>query len=289
MSRIAGRQYGHVTRGSCWNSACRPRTIAALDQERPTGPRPCRRLRRRPRPAQPPGPRHGGRPCLRRPGRPQPRLRRRPLGRSRNLATHSRGHLRTREAPARHPHAPHPDPRHQGRPPPPQHPRHQPLPHHPRHRGAAHGRPARPRRQRTPPRRPPRRHRARSGCSTASRRVKALVDPDQSPTRSPPEDFFLAFCTKYGLPVSPGSTSPCSATRSTPSSKRSGSSSRSTAGGSTRTISSFESDRERDATAIEYGFATFRVTQTRLTRDPAREAERLQRALARRRRENGAS
>ena len=52
---------------------------------------------------------------------------------------------------------------------------------------------------------------------------------------------------------------------------------------------SFQSDRERDATAIEYGFGTFRVTQTRLTRDPAWEAQRLKRALARRRRENGAS
>jgi hypothetical protein len=123
---------------------------------------------------------------------------------------------------------------------------------------------------------------------TASRRVKALVDPDQSPTRSPLEDFFLAFCTKYGLPVPRLNVSLFGHEVDALFEEE-------------RLIveidgwrfhkdhQSFEADRERDATAIEYGFGTFRVTQTRLTRNPEREAKRLKRALARRRRENGAS
>ena len=111
---------------------------------------------------------------------------------------------------------------------------------------------------------------------TASRRVKALVDPDQSPTRSPLEDFFLAFCTKYGLPVPRLNVSLFGHEVDALFEEE-------------RLIveidswrfhkdhQSFEADRERDATAIEYGFGTFRVTQTRLTRNPEREAKRLKR------------
>ena len=123
---------------------------------------------------------------------------------------------------------------------------------------------------------------------TASRRVKALVDPDDHPTRSPAEDLFLAFCRRYGLPVPRLNV---------------------TLFGHEvdalfedekliveidgwrfhRDQQSFEADRDRDATAIEHGFASYRITQTRLTRNPEPEAKRLTRTLARRRRENGAS
>ena len=123
---------------------------------------------------------------------------------------------------------------------------------------------------------------------TSSTRVKALADPDQAPTRSPPEDAFPAFCRKYGLPVPRLNVTMF--------------------GHEVDALfeeekliveidgwrfhkdhDSFEADRERDATAIEHGFATYRVTWARLSRDPDREANRLQRILARRRRENGAS
>jgi cyclic pyranopterin phosphate synthase len=49
-----------------------PARHRVVGRKLPADPRARRRLRRRPRPAQPPGPRHGGRPGLRRPGRPQP-------------------------------------------------------------------------------------------------------------------------------------------------------------------------------------------------------------------------
>jgi hypothetical protein len=47
--------------------------------------------------------------------------------------------------------------------------------------------------------------------------------------------------------------------------------------------SSFESDRDRDADTLAAGFATVRLTWTRLRRAPGREAARLGRILARRR------
>lgn len=46
----------------------------------------------------------------------------------------------------------------------------------------------------------------------------------------------------------------------------------------------FERDRERDATALEHGYETLRVTWERLLGDPARELARLRRILARRER-----
>lgn len=123
---------------------------------------------------------------------------------------------------------------------------------------------------------------------TASRRVKALVDPDQSPTRSPLEDLFLAFCAKYGLPVPRLNVTLFGHEVDALFEEE-------------RLIveidgwryhkdhQSFEADRERDAMGIAHGFATYRVTHRRLTREPDREATCLKLALARRRRENGAS
>jgi hypothetical protein len=122
----------------------------------------------------------------------------------------------------------------------------------------------------------------------ASRRIKALVDPDQSPTRSLPEDYFPAFCRTYGLPQPKlnimlfGKEVDALFEAEKLIVEIDGWRYHKDHG-------SFEADRERDATAIEHGFATYRVTHTRLTRDPDREAKRLHRALARRRRENGAS
>jgi very-short-patch-repair endonuclease len=46
------------------------------------------------------------------------------------------------------------------------------------------------------------------------------------------------------------------------------------------TPSSFESDRERDATLLTAGFSTLRITHRRLTHEPEREAARLRRLLA---------
>ena len=97
----------------------------------------------------------------------------------------------------------------------------------------------------------------------ASDRVKALVDPDQAPTRSPKEDEFLAFCRKYGLPR------PKTNTR--------------LHGHEVDALfeaekvvveidgwifhnshESFEQDRDRDADLAQYGYLTVRVTSERL-------------------------
>jgi hypothetical protein len=129
---------------------------------------------------------------------------------------------------------------------------------------------------------------------TASPRVKALTDPDQSPTRSPPEDLFLAFCTKYGLPT-PRLNVPMFGHEVDALFEEEKLIVEIDGWKYHRDHGSFEADRERDATAIEHGFATYRATWARLTGDPDREARRLQRTLARRRggqsrgRETGAS
>jgi very-short-patch-repair endonuclease len=57
--------------------------------------------------------------------------------------------------------------------------------------------------------------------------------------------------------------------------------------GTHNSYASFESDRERDATAAEHGYVTVRVTTARLAADPAHEAARLHKILERRRRDLG--
>ncbi|MFL5861948.1 MAG: DUF559 domain-containing protein [Solirubrobacteraceae bacterium] len=116
----------------------------------------------------------------------------------------------------------------------------------------------------------------------ASQRVKALLDPDQAPTRSEFEDRFLAFTAEYGLPQPQLNVTLFGREVDALFAEE-------------KVIveldgwrfhqdhSSFESDRERDATAAEHGYLTIRITWARLRDDPAREAARLHTTLARRR------
>jgi hypothetical protein len=116
-----------------------------------------------------------------------------------------------------------------------------------------------------------------------STRISKLVDPQQKPTRSGKEDEFVAFCHDHGLPSPTINT---------------------TLFGhevdavfeaekviveidhwdTHNSYKSFESDRERDATAAEHGYLTIRVTTARLAANPARDATRLNRILMTRRR-----
>lgn len=119
-----------------------------------------------------------------------------------------------------------------------------------------------------------------------STRIRNLIDPDQKPTRSGKEDDFVAFCQRYGLPTPTINT---------------------TLFGhevdalfpdekviveidhweTHNSRASFESDRERDATAAEHGYLTIRVTTDRLAATPTREAARLHRILQSRRGHHG--
>jgi hypothetical protein len=116
----------------------------------------------------------------------------------------------------------------------------------------------------------------------ASRRVRRLIDPEQNPTRSDGEDAFLAFCTKYGLPLPKTNVKLFGHERDAVFEAE-------------KVIvevdgwefhkdrHSFESDRERDAVAAEHGYLTVRLTGRRLAARPAPEAARLHRILERRR------
>jgi very-short-patch-repair endonuclease len=120
----------------------------------------------------------------------------------------------------------------------------------------------------------------------ASARVSRLIDTAQKPTRSGKEDAFVAFCRRHGLPTPAVNT------------KLFGHEVDALFAaekviveidhwGTHNSYASFESDRERDATAAEHGYVTVRVTTARLAADPAHEAARLHKILERRRRDLG--
>jgi hypothetical protein len=115
-----------------------------------------------------------------------------------------------------------------------------------------------------------------------SPRINNLIDPNENPTRSDLEDRFTVFCREYGLP------------RPIRNARLFGHEVDAlfeeekliveTDGWEFHQArSSFESDRERDAIAAEHGYLTVRVTDARLTNTPAREATRLHRILEQRR------
>jgi very-short-patch-repair endonuclease len=120
----------------------------------------------------------------------------------------------------------------------------------------------------------------------ASERVKALIDPDEPPTRSGKEDEFLVFCRAHGLP------------RPRINTKVHGHEVDALFAaemviveidgwGFHNSRRSFETDRDRDADLAQHGYVTIRITSARLEDRPAREAARLKRILERRRRETG--
>jgi hypothetical protein len=119
----------------------------------------------------------------------------------------------------------------------------------------------------------------RSPHHPSTRRLRPLLDvPRGGPTRSPLEDKFLAFCERHGLPE-PG-VNVWVAGREVDAwfpeqrviVELDGYDYHSDRG-------SFEGDRDNDATALELGIPTVRITEQRLDETPEREAERLRRIL----------
>jgi hypothetical protein len=120
----------------------------------------------------------------------------------------------------------------------------------------------------------------------ASPRIHALIDPTQNPTRSGTEDDFVTFCRRHGLPIPTTNLKLFGHERDAvftaekviveidPWTTH-------------KSYRSFESDRERDAVAAEHGYLTVRITKTRLANHPAHEAARLHRILANRRDPSG--
>ncbi|HET9105213.1 MAG TPA: type IV toxin-antitoxin system AbiEi family antitoxin domain-containing protein [Solirubrobacteraceae bacterium] len=118
-------------------------------------------------------------------------------------------------------------------------------------------------------------------------RLLALRDDTQAPTRSRFEDLLIPFCERYGLPIPQLNVWIAGRERDAffP---------------AERLIleldgwhyhqdrALFESDRDDDAEALALDLATYRLTWRRLIGSPDREAERLHRALAARRRRLGA-
>jgi hypothetical protein len=113
-------------------------------------------------------------------------------------------------------------------------------------------------------------------------RAQALIDPAERPTRSPKEDAFLAFCAQYGLPrpqvnvILHGFEVDALFPEEKVIVEIDG-------WDFHKTRESFESDRDKDAELAKYGYLVVRVTSTRLKDTPAYEAERLLTTLNRRR------
>jgi hypothetical protein len=120
----------------------------------------------------------------------------------------------------------------------------------------------------------------------ASARVSALVNPAHNPTRSGKEDAFVAFCHRHGLPTPKTNLKLFGYERDAVFSAEKVIV-EIDHWGTHNSYASFESDRERDATAAEHGYVTVRVTTARLAADPAHEATRLHKILERRRRDLG--
>jgi very-short-patch-repair endonuclease len=116
----------------------------------------------------------------------------------------------------------------------------------------------------------------------SSPRVKALIDPDEAPTRSAKEDEFIAFCKEHHLP------------RPKVNVKLHGHEVDALFEEAKVIVEidgwryhnsheSFESDRDRDADLAQYGYLTVRLTSARLRERPAQEAARLRRTVESRR------
>jgi hypothetical protein len=120
----------------------------------------------------------------------------------------------------------------------------------------------------------------------ASPRITLLINPAQNPTRSGPEDRFVAFCRQHGLPEPIVNTTPFGRESDMlfPDEKVIVEIDH---WGTHNSYTSFEADRERDSTAAEHGYLTVRITTTRLDNHPDKEAARLHRILESRRPNRG--
>lgn len=116
----------------------------------------------------------------------------------------------------------------------------------------------------------------------ASALAALVADASEAPTRSHFEDEFLAFCKRFGLPTPRINTyvNGYEVDALFPSERVIV---ELDSWGFHKDHGAFETDRERDATALAAGLVTVRVTWERMTRAPQREADRLKRILAQRR------
>lgn len=120
----------------------------------------------------------------------------------------------------------------------------------------------------------------------ASHRIKDLIDPHQAPTRSRMEDDFLAFTRKHGLPC-PRLNVKLFGHEVDALFEREKLIVELDSWTHHKERRDFENDRERDARAAEHGYQTVRVTWERLHDDATEEAARLHRILQRRRGDGG--
>ncbi|HTU95569.1 MAG TPA: hypothetical protein VMF14_06980 [Solirubrobacteraceae bacterium] len=117
---------------------------------------------------------------------------------------------------------------------------------------------------------------------SSSPRARRLIDPQQNPTRSGKEDDFVAFCRRYGLPT-PAINTTLFGNEVDALFEAEKVIVEIDDWGTHNSRASFESDRERDATAAEHGYLTVRVTTDRMAGRPTEEAARLHRILESRR------
>jgi hypothetical protein len=116
----------------------------------------------------------------------------------------------------------------------------------------------------------------------ASPPVARLIDPRQAPTRSGKEDDFVAFCRRHGLPT-PRTNVKLFGYEVDALFEAEKVIVEIDHWDTHKSYSSFESDRERDAVAAEHGYLTVRVTTARLSATAIHEAQRMHRILAARR------
>jgi very-short-patch-repair endonuclease len=120
----------------------------------------------------------------------------------------------------------------------------------------------------------------RPGCRGAQA-LRALVDAADAPTRSVFEDRFLSVCRRHRVPPPlvnqrvAGYEVDMLWPRQRFIVELDGRAAH-------RTPQAFERDRARDGVLLEAGYGVLRITWQRLHREPAREAGRLRRILARR-------
>jgi len=115
-------------------------------------------------------------------------------------------------------------------------------------------------------------------------RLKEFVPSDGARTRSGLENSFLEFVSAFGLPV-PTINTHAAGYEVDALFEAEGVIVEVDAYGTHCTRASFESDRERDVTALDDGIVTVRLTEHRMKTAAAKEAARLNRILERRRRE----
>ncbi len=121
-------------------------------------------------------------------------------------------------------------------------------------------------------------------CPThpGARRLRAVIEAPAGPTRSEFEDAFVELARRHGLPA-PQVNAHLNGYEVDVLFPRDGLIVELDGWEFHSDRSAFEDDRERDATMLEHGYETVRITWERLRNDPGREAARLRHILAARR------